>query len=74
MSADIVPVAFDGALERIAAEAFSMFGKGRHPAKLNFGDCMAYAVAKARDLPLLFKGGDFGLTDVRIHEVSVISA
>ncbi len=49
----------------IAAAAHLRFGKGRHPAKLNFGDCMAYAVAKALDAPLLFKGHDFAQTDVR---------
>jgi ribonuclease VapC len=51
---------------RIAREAFRDFGKGSgHPARLNFGDCFAYALAKARDEPLLFKGGDFPHTDVR---------
>lgn len=49
-----------------ARQAFLDFGKGRHKAGLNFGDCFAYALAKALDEPLLFKGGDFGLTDVRI--------
>ncbi len=49
----------------LAIEAFLRFGKGRHPAKLNFGDCMSYALAKSLDVPLLFKGGDFGLTDIR---------
>ena len=51
---------------RIARRAFYMFGKGRHPASLNFGDCMVYAIAIAHDEPLLFKGSDFSLTDVRI--------
>lgn len=51
-----------------AAEAFLRFGKGKHPANLNFGDCMAYAVAKSLDVPLLFKGGDFGKTDVKVAE------
>lgn len=49
----------------LAAEAFERFGKGRHPAALNFGDCMAYAVAKSLDAPLLFKGDDFAQTDIR---------
>ncbi len=49
----------------VAAEAFLRFGKGRHPAALNFGDCMAYAVAKSLDAPLLFKGDDFSQTDIR---------
>ena len=48
----------------IAREAFLRFGKGRHRAALNFGDCASYALAKARDLPLLFKGGDFSETDL----------
>ncbi|MCG5234927.1 type II toxin-antitoxin system VapC family toxin [Xanthobacter oligotrophicus] len=54
---------------RLAREAFDRFGKGRHPAGLNFGDCMAYAVAKAHDVPLLFKGDDFSRTDVRVLPV-----
>ena len=49
----------------IAADAFLRFGKGRHPANLNFGDCMAYALAKSLDAPLLFKGDDFSKTDVK---------
>lgn len=59
---DIVP--FDEALSHVAFEAYSRFGKGRHPAKLNMGDCAAYALAKARGWPLLFKGDDFTQTDV----------
>lgn len=49
---------------RIAADAFARFGKGRHPAALNYGDCFAYALARSLDAPLLFKGDDFGLTDI----------
>jgi len=50
---------------RIARDAYRDFGKGGgHPAQLNFGDCFAYALAKATDEPLLFKGGDFARTDV----------
>jgi len=49
---------------RIARHAYRDFGKGSgHPAKLNFGDCFAYALAKAKREPILFKGGDFGHTD-----------
>ncbi|MGA2851315.1 MAG: type II toxin-antitoxin system VapC family toxin [Terracidiphilus sp.] len=48
----------------LARDAFRRFGKGRHPAKLNFGDCMAYAVAKETGDELLFKGDDFSQTDV----------
>jgi len=48
----------------VAKQAFLDFGKGRHAAQLNFGDCFAYALAKAMDEPLLFKGDDFSRTDV----------
>jgi ribonuclease VapC len=48
----------------LAREAYRKFGKGNHPAKLNLGDCFAYALSKARSEPLLFKGDDFRLTDV----------
>lgn len=49
---------------RLAREAYRRYGKGRHPARLNLGDCFAYALAKARGEPLLFKGDDFRRTDV----------
>ncbi len=55
---------FDHAQAKVAAAAFERFGKGRHPAKLNFGDCASYALAKVMNEPLLFKGGDFGKTDL----------
>ena len=48
----------------IARKAFRRYGRGRHPANLNFGDCFAYALAKDKSAPLLFKGNDFGQTDV----------
>lgn len=48
----------------IARQAYTDFGKGRHPAGLNFGDCFAYALAKASGEPLLFKGQDFKKTDI----------
>ncbi len=48
----------------IARRAFSRFGKGRHPAALNFGDCFAYALARALGEPLLYKGDDFARTDI----------
>ena len=48
-----------------AIEAFDRFGKGRHPAGLNFGDCFAYACARSYRMPLLFKGNDFPLTDIQ---------
>jgi ribonuclease VapC len=47
-----------------AREAYRRFGKGRHRASLNFGDCCAYAIAKTLGAPLLFKGDDFPLTDI----------
>jgi ribonuclease VapC len=49
----------------LALQGFLDFGKGRHPAGLNFGDCFAYALAKASDEPLLYKGQDFSKTDIR---------
>ncbi len=54
----------DAAQATIAADAYRRFGKGRHPAGLNLGDVFPYALARARGLPLLFKGGDFSRTDV----------
>jgi ribonuclease VapC len=50
---------------RFAVHAFLTYGKGRHPAKLNLGDCFSYAAAKALDAPLLFVGKDFSRTDVK---------
>jgi ribonuclease VapC len=60
---EIVP--FDASHIQGARDAFRRFGKGRHRASLNFGDCCAYALAKLRDMPLLFKGNDFALTDLK---------
>jgi ribonuclease VapC len=57
-------VSIDNDTTRHAVDAFVRFGK-RTPAKLNMGDCFAYALAKARGAPLLFKGDDFAKTDVR---------
>ncbi|MGE4043548.1 MAG: type II toxin-antitoxin system VapC family toxin [Acetobacteraceae bacterium] len=50
----------------LAIEAFRRYGKGRHPAGLNIGDCFSYALAIATEHPLLFKGSDFAKTDVRV--------
>jgi ribonuclease VapC len=58
----VVPV--DADQVALARQAFRLYGKGRHAARLNFGDCFAYALAKATGEPLLFKGGDFALTDI----------
>ena len=49
---------------RLAVIAHERYGKGRHAAKLNFGDCFAYAAAREHCLPLLYKGDDFALTDI----------
>jgi ribonuclease VapC len=66
----IVP--FGREMADAASGAFAKFGKASgHPARLNFGDCMAYAVAAVMRAPLLFKGGDFGLTDVMAHPASI---
>ncbi len=58
-------VAQDAEQAEAAREAFLRYGKGRHPAGLNLGDCATYALAKRRNLPLLFKGDDFSRTDLR---------
>jgi ribonuclease VapC len=60
----IVPVDLEQA--HIARAAFRQYGKRRHPAGLNFGDCFSYALAKAKHLPLLFKGRDFPKTDIQV--------
>ena len=59
---ELVPV--DASQVALARDGFNRFGKGRHPAALNFGDLFAYALAKGRDLPLLYVGQDFARTDV----------
>jgi ribonuclease VapC len=62
--AAIQVVAQNAELAEEAREAFLRYGRGRHPAGLNLGDCASYAVAKGRSLPLLFKGNDFPKTDL----------
>lgn len=62
LSLEVVSVSHDGA--RSAAAAHRKWGRGRHSAKLNFGDCFAYALAKDRNCPLLFIGQDFAQTDL----------
>ena len=57
-------VAFDVQHALLARAAWQRFGRGRHPARLNYGDCMAYALAKAERDTLLFKGNDFAQTDI----------
>jgi ribonuclease VapC len=64
-TAEIVVVPFDLHLAQLALSAFQRYGKGRHPAALNMGDCCSCALAQACSAPLLFKGNDFGLTDIQ---------
>ncbi len=65
LAIDVVPFTPDQAARAVAA--FQAFGKGTgHPAALNFGDCLTYALAKSRGEPLLFKGNDFSHTDIEI--------
>jgi ribonuclease VapC len=63
LSADVVPVTAEQA--EFARYAFRKYGKGRHSAGLNYGDCFSYALAIVADQPLLFTGADFSQTDVR---------
>jgi ribonuclease VapC len=65
---EIVPVTEEHT--RIARHAFRTFGRGRHPAALNFGDCFSYALSKASGEPLLFKGTDFSQTDVDVAPIA----
>jgi ribonuclease VapC len=60
---DIVP--FNNQQAMLARTAFLRYGKGRHKAALNMGDCVSYALASAREAPLLFKGNDFSHTDIQ---------
>lgn len=62
LAVDIVPV--DRVQGLLARDAFLRYGRGRHPARLNMGDCFSYALARAMGWPLLFKGDDFGRTDL----------
>ncbi len=61
----LVPV--DREQADIARRAYKEYGKGRHPAGLNFGDCFSYALAKTKNDVLLFKGNDFSQTDIRVY-------
>jgi ribonuclease VapC len=63
MAAEIVP--FTEEHYDAAVSAFLRYGKGRHPAALNFGDCMSYALARVSGLPLLYTGNDFSKTDIQ---------
>jgi ribonuclease VapC len=63
MNAEIIDFSEDH--YEAALSAFLRFGKGRHPASLNFGDCMSYALASVSGLPLLYAGTDFSRTDIQ---------
>ena len=64
IGAEVVAVGEEQA--NLARDAALRFGRGRHPAGLNFGDCFSYALSMARDEPLLFVGDDFSQTDVKV--------
>jgi ribonuclease VapC len=61
---EVEVLSFDSRHCRAAASAFARYGKGHHPAKLNYGDCMTYATARVAGMPLLFIGKDFAKTDI----------
>ncbi len=63
-------VAVDVEQAHLARQAFRNFGKGRHPASLNFGDCFSYALARSLSEALLYKGADFGRCDIESHPAS----
>jgi ribonuclease VapC len=65
-NAGVVVVSFDDGHWEIAVEAWLRYGRGRHKASLNFGDCLAYATARVADRPLLCKGDDFAKTDIAL--------
>jgi ribonuclease VapC len=69
-SADVEEVAIDAEIARRAVECFEKFGRGRHPARLNFADCLSYASAKAFGARLLFKGNDFARTDANTWTIA----
>ena len=61
---DVTVAMIEPAMTAAAVDAYQRFGKGRHPAGLNFGDCFAYACARHLNMPLLYKGDDFSKTDI----------
>ena len=63
-TAEVATVAVDEVQARAASDAWRAFGKGRHPAALNLGDCFTYALAQVRDEPILCVGDDFARTDI----------
>jgi ribonuclease VapC len=65
-SSGALEIEFAAEHRRVAIDAWLRYGRGRHPAKLNLGDCLAYATAKVAGRPLLCKGGDFAKTDIEL--------
>jgi len=63
--AQIEVAPFDQERAEVARDAYRTFGKGRHPASLNYGDCFSYALSSVRGESLLYKGEDFGKTDIK---------
>lgn len=66
--AQVEVVPFDRTHYDVAVDAFLRYGKGRHRAALNFGDCLTYAVARVAGLPLLYTGNDFSATDLATRD------
>lgn len=66
-TAEVELVAVTAEQAQVARRAWRRFGKGNHPAGLNFGDCSAYALAETNNEPLLFKGKDFAQTDIEVQ-------
>ncbi|ASY66576.1 hypothetical protein SJ05684_b55940 (plasmid) [Sinorhizobium sojae CCBAU 05684] len=69
---NVTTVTFDGKHYAAAEQGYDRYGKGRHPAALNMGDCYSYAVAAIAKAPLLFKGNDFARTNLKSHPASAV--
>jgi ribonuclease VapC len=69
--AGLIVIPFTEQHARLAIDAYRRFGKGKHPARLNFGDCLAYATAKLAEEPLLCLGDDFAKTDLQVVRKAV---
>ncbi|MET3615844.1 ribonuclease VapC [Rhizobium aquaticum] len=69
-ASNVTCLTFDRPHYRAAEQALQHYGKGRHPAGLNMGDCFSYAVSAVAKAPLLFKGRDFSQTDLKLHPAS----
>jgi ribonuclease VapC len=69
-ASNVVTIPVDDLQADLATDAWVQFGKGNHPARLNFGDCFSYALAHHLDVPLLCIGDDFARTDINLIDVS----